>query len=200
MLSRRPLCLPPMRPWFRVALPICWSAVTLGSMANPGDEYGMLLGSAIVGVWPLFFIQVGDIHAAYPLLVSIGTMTMFLFGWLFDWQRVSRRLWAFVWLAIAAGLCWKMLSEYPSLARARSKNGSIEAYVFTSLNLSLTLCCLILPAVTWLSRIHRRVPPPGHCTSCGYDLRGSPGLRCPECGVITAGEQHRMESSGADRA
>ena len=27
-----------------------------------------------------------------------------------------------------------------------------------------------------------RKPPSGHCAKCGYDLRGSPGLRCPECG------------------
>ena len=25
--------------------------------------------------------------------------------------------------------------------------------------------------------------PPGHCKKCGYDLRGSPGTCCPECGT-----------------
>ncbi|MHC4090718.1 MAG: hypothetical protein ACYSVY_10660, partial [Planctomycetota bacterium] len=29
-------------------------------------------------------------------------------------------------------------------------------------------------------RFHRF--PPGHCQRCGYDLRGSPGPCCPECG------------------
>ena len=28
-----------------------------------------------------------------------------------------------------------------------------------------------------------RVYPRGHCAGCGYDLSGSPGGKCPECGV-----------------
>lgn len=33
----------------------------------------------------------------------------------------------------------------------------------------------------WLAR--RREARWGHCPSCGYDLRASPG-RCPECGNV----------------
>jgi hypothetical protein len=29
----------------------------------------------------------------------------------------------------------------------------------------------------------RRALPEHHCLSCGYDLHGSPGPRCPECGA-----------------
>ncbi len=183
MLVRRPLVLKPMRPWFRTALPVLWGAVTLGSMANPGDEYGMLLGSAIAGFWPLFFLpSLSSVHAAFPFVVAIGGATMFLIGWLFDLLRVPKRVWACVWLVLAAAICWKMLSAYPNLDRARSKNGSIEAYVFTSLNLSQYLCCVGLPILTLAFRLNRFRPLPGQCLSCGYDLTGAPGPRCPECG------------------
>ena len=51
----------------------------------------------------------------------------------------------------------------------------------------------ILPAI-WLRRFRRRIPP-GHCRSCGYDLRAS-RESCPECGSeIPASHQHGMNLS-----
>ena len=40
----------------------------------------------------------------------------------------------------------------------------------------------ILP-VLWLRKALTKKTPVGHCPSCGYDLRATPG-RCPECGKI----------------
>jgi len=33
----------------------------------------------------------------------------------------------------------------------------------------------------------RRLPPPGHCLSCGYNLTGNTSGRCPECGTAAPG-------------
>jgi hypothetical protein len=41
---------------------------------------------------------------------------------------------------------------------------------------------LTVPAV-WLTRRWRPPRAPGMCSTCGYDLRATPG-RCPECGTV----------------
>lgn len=45
---------------------------------------------------------------------------------------------------------------------------------------SLLLLTLVATGVLW--RLDRRYPP-GHCHKCGYNLRGLPKPRCPECGT-----------------
>ena len=44
-----------------------------------------------------------------------------------------------------------------------------------------------LPALAWWAAWarRRRRSKPGHCPSCGYDLRATPE-RCPECGAVPA--------------
>ena len=43
---------------------------------------------------------------------------------------------------------------------------------------SLPLCGLV-----WWRNRFRPIFPPGHCAKCGYNLRGLPEPRCPECGT-----------------
>ena len=47
------------------------------------------------------------------------------------------------------------------------------------------LAATMLYPLLRLIRYFRRRPRPGHCPTCGYDLRASPA-RCPECGTPTS--------------
>lgn len=54
---------------------------------------------------------------------------------------------------------------------------SLAVYSLRAPMWSFAIILVILPAVWFI----RRKPPPGHCASCGYDMRASVGV-CPECG------------------
>lgn len=168
----------------RVLAPLLWLLITLGSYRYPGDEYGMLVGSSIAGFWPLMLWQPSGltINGAMPFVLGIGTATVFFLAWFADWWRVRVGLWLALWVPVAALLTFWMLSSYPTLARAISKNGSIAAYVLTGANLSLYLTILGAILLTAGLRLHRMRPRAGTCPFCGYLLRGAPGPSCPECG------------------
>lgn len=52
-----------------------------------------------------------------------------------------------------------------------------------SLPIKWGIACAPLCGIVFLRNRYRPLYPPGHCTQCGYNLRGLPEPRCPECGT-----------------
>jgi hypothetical protein len=89
---------------------------------------------------------------------------------------------------LLAGLSWWLSEE-------ALKSGRIDAGVAASAYwMIFAKVFLLLPAIwTTLALLRsvtqrRKTPPRGHCGSCGYDLRATPG-RCPECGTAAAAQK-----------
>lgn len=87
------------------------------------------------------------------------------------------------WVSLAtAGLAWALAFGYGGLkvasfdlrwAAVSGVAGACVAY------LGLVGVRVLVSAARWM---HRRRNRSGCCATCGYDLRGLPERRCPECG------------------
>ncbi|MBI5863398.1 MAG: hypothetical protein HZB38_02580 [Planctomycetes bacterium] len=176
------------RIFYRVLLPALWLIGALGSFSHPGDEYGLFAAGNIAGLWSFFLIEPvgGSPLSVLPRVLATGVVTVGLIGWLLDLVRARRRVWWFIWPPLALVIGFITVASYPSYARAIAKNGSIEAYVFFSLNGALTLASIGLLIVTALIRLLRRRQKPGECRRCFYNLHGNTSGRCPECGTPIA--------------
>ena len=64
---------------------------------------------------------------------------------------------------------------------------SLSFGLITGLMLALLVSWVVtglpLSGLVWWRNRFRPVYPPGHCAECGYNLRGLPQPRCPECGT-----------------
>jgi hypothetical protein len=119
-------------------LPLAWALVLAGGRVHRGDEYGMyLLASA--PAWPLAFALAGVAEGMGMWAGSFlcGLLWILPLGWTMDRARVRLLPWLLLWTVVASVVAALLVTQHPSLERAIRKNGSLWAYAFAGLGLTL---------------------------------------------------------------
>jgi hypothetical protein len=75
--------------------------------------------------------------------------------------------------------------SWQPLWRCRAGTGRWGSLSFQFVSISLWIPFLIVASPTTILLLRRGRPnPPGHCSTCGYDLTGNTSGVCPECGDV----------------
>ncbi len=149
------------RYFFIMLLPIVWIIVSFVSYYHPGDEYAMYAISNIIGVWPFFLFEPPDVHGLlFPSLVAvIGGLTLAGIGFGLDRLRGNRWVWAVSWVMLSMLLAAFQISQYPTVQKALSKNGSWTAYIAGAMNIGLYFSVLVSAVSRTIILLIKRVNP-----------------------------------------
>lgn len=156
-----------LRPWWLMAvLPVICVATAYGSYRHPGDEYGLFFFGGVspgLGVYILLerlgLWRPGDVAVAAGIAIVASGILVTLFAW---FAVLLRARWWFIgvlWVIHFGALMRSSLGAYPTYARAMSKNGSLEAYVYASSNMGLYGSLLVCVIVVGLYRLYRLIRP-----------------------------------------
>ncbi len=126
-------------------------------------------------------LGLGDIHPALWFALFLGA---FLVGLGFIcWPLRAYRVVPGVALSASAGhLLVSLITMDHELFVTMAGGQFLLMYVGIFFSL-WAIPSMLLCAVVFLHNRHWPVHSQGHCANCGYDLRGLPVPRCPECGV-----------------
>lgn len=142
---------------------------------------GKWLAESVLGTrWEEYAPSIRYVVVLWGPDVVVATLVCGLLGW--RWPRH--------WLACAAVFAGAFLLISHSLRLSPLSVTAIKLLAGDSnlLGQNLVSATLIyggvfIGAAVGARRGRKRLPQPGHCTRCRYDLRGLPENRCPECGT-----------------
>jgi len=183
VLRGNPQSLQPCRPR-EVLFPVIVSALMVSVLA----------GTMIVAVAELLeFSGSGPGGAFLVTLLAVWSLWLLLFFTMTCWVDYLRAVKRLV-LAVMMGSLLQLLVTIPSHIIVSRRPGCMVGR-WTAMGISGGLCVLLWvfgPGIVLLFLYEARKRRAGHCPDCGYDLRGLPELRCPECGRRFSLKEVRM--------
>lgn len=138
---------------------------------------------------------VGNIH--WETLIALFLLLLLGVRLAVGLRRIVPKLEAHLVLSASVALLWVAFMLAMLLASAEIRTAVFEDFITKSPILAISSIG-VANMLLWIIQVARppRVGP--HCDACGYDIRGLPEPRCPECGrELTQPELARAcEASG----
>ena len=136
----------------------------------------------------VFSVLSADYGAQAVILACWGSPLLYYLLAGVIWRK--RRYWSRRWWLVACyyGVLVSLVGMFVALYRMQYSPLLEGAYyvLFGTLASPCVGLLLFVPPC--------RLPPPGHCLRCSYDLRAhAPGEKCPECGTLIATESARID-------
>jgi hypothetical protein len=145
-------------PFFSWVVPLVWAASSYFHHYYPGDENAMWLLSSIAGLWiaPFIFHSGASDAAAAAGIAVAGIMILAPIGFAMDIFGVRRLFWAIIFPICSLAVFAAAILSFPSIERAISKNGSLWAYIFFSINIGIYLSIILSSILTLIVRLSKR--------------------------------------------
>jgi hypothetical protein len=160
-------------------------SLTTGALLAALLTFGFF--GAFVSLMGIKLNELGDLGPGItPLILVIGIpwafwIVVFALLWSQRWEKGFGKMYRL----LLAGTWLELLVTIPiDISVRRRTNCWCEEGTFFSLIIGITMAFWTFgPGIAFLFLEHRSIRAAGTCAQCGYDLRGLPEPRCPECGT-----------------
>ncbi len=142
--------------FYLYALPLIWLLTSIVSYYHPGDEYALYVYSSYIGVWIYYIFQAPDTNSfLFPALISLtGTIVMIIPALFLHKLKIRKSLWAVLFALCTISIFLFLITRYPSVAKALSKNGSLWAYIAASTNIGLYFSVILSIIMMGIEKIY----------------------------------------------